>query len=589
MGTRHLFALLGACLLPLAARSYEVPIVDTDYSRQICTGMWGGDSTFINVTFDATSQGNVAMVIYEWADAQYLGKITASENDFLPKTYVCTSSAVLSGYCQESELGRFILDLPASVKEESTSFWSARVQLSETSSTESGSSSFWNNPEGNPPPPSDVNGTTNWRRDSINKSPDTTLKYTAPIQYLVRKTGYYCVAIIPVTVSSTKRQDSDTDVPYHPSYHGKVLFKNKFNGQLPASDYPKVNFYFAMFIVYAVFAAVWGWFCYRHVQDLLPIQYYLSGLVGLLVIEMVANWVYYRFLNAHGWGTASTVFLIVVAILDAGRNSMSFFMLLVVSLGLSVTRESLGKMMLKCQLLAGAHFVFGILYAIGIVELELESTSALILLLFVIPLAFTMSGFLLWIMYSLNATITELRARKQKYKLTMFTRLHRILIFTVIVIAIFFVVSTLSFSGRLAEDYAAKSWKVRWWLLDGWLALLYFVSFVAISYLWRPSDNNRRLAMSDELAQDEEDAEDYDMEALEHRSRLRGDDHDDDESTLVGDRRNNAPLHDDTVVFEIGDDDEAETPIHKKRRPERLSGEQDERQGLMGEGRNRDD
>lgn len=34
-------------------------------------------------------------------------------------------------------------------------------------------------------------------------------------------------------------------------------------------------------------------------------------------------------------------------------------MLLVVSLGLSVVRESLGRTMLKCQLLAGAHFVFG--------------------------------------------------------------------------------------------------------------------------------------------------------------------------------------------------------------------------------------
>ena len=74
--------------------------------------------------------------------------------------------------------------------------------------------------------------------------------------------------------------------------------------------------------------------------------------------------------------------------------------------------------MLKCQILAGAHFIFGsksspcdyvfiskiilVLYAVGIVELELESTSALVLLMFVIPLAFTLSGFLLWIMYSLN-------------------------------------------------------------------------------------------------------------------------------------------------------------------------------------------
>jgi Lung seven transmembrane receptor len=49
----------------------------------------------------------------------------------------------------------------------------------------------------------------------------------------------------------------------------------------------------------------------------------------------------------------------LVAILDAGRNAMSFFMLLVVSLGLSVVRESLGRTMMKCQALAGAHFMFG--------------------------------------------------------------------------------------------------------------------------------------------------------------------------------------------------------------------------------------
>ena len=66
-----------------------------------------------------------------------------------------------------------------------------------------------------------------------------------------------------------------------------------------------------MSIVYLVLAAVWGFFCYRHLQDLLPIQYYMSGLVGLLVIEMVANWGYYRYLNAHGKGAAATAFLIV--------------------------------------------------------------------------------------------------------------------------------------------------------------------------------------------------------------------------------------------------------------------------------------
>jgi len=426
--------------------------------------MWGGSSAYINVTFDSTSQGDIAMVIYEWADVKYLGKQPKRTDDDLPKIYVCTSSTQSAGYCKHEQLGHFILDLPEGKSVNETSFWSALVELPANQSSliptkALETSGLWNNPKGNPtPPPSKYDSP--WRRalETMLASRQATtvdstgvVVYKEPIHYPVKKTGFYCVAAIPLTLQDDLRTRAGTDVPFHPSYSGTVLFQNTFKGQLPATDYPKVTFYFTMFVIYAAFAGLWGWFCYRHIHELLPIQYYLSGLVALLVIEMLANWVYYRYLNAHGKSTASTVFLIVVAILDAGRNSMSFFMLLVVSLGLSVVTESLGPMMLKCQALAGAHFLFGILYAIGIVELELESTSALVLLLFIIPLAFTLSGFLLWIMYALNATIAQLRARKQRYKLKMFERLHYILLFSVLVIAAFFVVSSMSFSGRLAR------------------------------------------------------------------------------------------------------------------------------------------
>ncbi|KAJ6504420.1 lung seven transmembrane receptor-domain-containing protein [Mycena vulgaris] len=535
----------------LSCLAYQVTVLDTDYSRQTCSGMWAGEDTAINVTFAPTSQGQLAMLIYEWSDVQYLGKITSYTDDQLPKTYVCTASALAGSFCTQAEMGKFILDLPTGKYLNSTSFWTARVELPANQTAHNSaanetraSSSFWDNPAGNPTP-QPGNYTSPWRRSPapplwVNPSPEGLYSYSEPIRYRVRKTGYYCVAMVPMTLQHDEE---------HATYEGLVFFQNTFNGKLSAADYPKVNFYFVMFLVYATFGCAWGWLCYSHFHDLLPIQYYLSGLVGLVIIEMVANWAYYRYLNAHGKSTASTVFLIVVAILDAGRNSMSFFMLLVVSLGLSVVRESLGRTMLKCQILAGGHFIFGILYAVGIVELELESTSALVLLMFVIPLAFTLSGFLLWILYSLNATIAQLRARKQRYKLSMFENLYRILLFTVVVIAIFFVVSTLSFSGRLAEDYSAKSWRVRWWLLDGWLALLYLVAFTAISYLWRPSENNRRY-----IAQDEDEAEDYDLESMGQRQRIPDED-DDDAATLVGSRRGGHDVVADNVVFEIGDED----------------------------------
>ncbi|KAF9648501.1 hypothetical protein BDM02DRAFT_3239315 [Thelephora ganbajun] len=492
-------------LLPLVF-SYQAQISDTDYSRQICSGMWADSTTYINVTFDKASHGQLAAVIYEWADVVYLGKTTSYIKN-IPKTYICTTDALTSHYCDESQLGRFIIDLPSNMSISQTSFWFARIGFRSedgTSSTSGRTSKetvstggFWDNPDGNPTPPSNEN-TSPWRRanpDPLNPSSSDILWYQETIHYNVRKTGYYCVGIVPLTVLSSDivgtGRDSN-DVPFHPKYKGTIVFKNKFDGQLPATDHPKVNFYLAMLLAYILFASAWGWLCYQHVQDLLPIQYYLSGLVGFLVVEMIANLTYYRYLNAHGKNTASTVFLFVVAIMDAGRNALSFFMLLVVSLGLSVVRESIGTKMFKCQALTGAHFVFGVLYAVGIVELELELTSALVLLLFVVPLAFTLSGFLLWIMFALNTTMAHLKQRKQRYKLGMFTKLHRILLGAVAIIAIFFVVSTVSFSARFAEDYAANTWKVRWWLLDGWLALLYFAAFVSIAYLWRPSMNNRR-------------------------------------------------------------------------------------------------
>lgn len=91
------------------------------------------------------------------------------------------------------------------------------------------------------------------------------------------------------------------------------------------------------------------------------------------------------------------------------------------------------------------------------------------------------------------------------------------------------------------------------------------------------------LAMSDEVAQDEEDAEDYDLEAIQSRTQAREDD-DDDAATLVGGRRGhhqNNSLSDDQVVFQIGDEDEDEDAKKRRLSGENLEGVQGEREGLM--------
>ena len=104
---------------------------------------------------------------------------------------------------------------------------------------------------------------------------------------------------------------------------------------------------------------------------------------------------------------------------------------------------------------------YAVLYAVGIVELELESTSALILLLFVIPLAFTLSGFLLWIMYALNGLSFPLVTKNFVVQSLMFAQeqLHNSLLGSNVI------------NWQCSGDCTASfSWR--------WLSLLYSLSYL---------------------------------------------------------------------------------------------------------------
>lgn len=73
------------------------------------------------------------------------------------------------------------------------------------------------------------------------------------------------------------------------------------------------------------------------------------------------------------------------------------------------------------------------------------------MLVLIFPLSITLTAFLMWIIISLNGTILHLQQRKQRSKLQMFQRLWRILVLSVIAVAAFFVVSSMSLSNRLDE------------------------------------------------------------------------------------------------------------------------------------------
>lgn len=153
-----------------------------------------------------------------------------------------------------------------------------------------------------------------------------------------------------------------------------------------------------------------------------------------------------------------------------------------------------------------------------------------IVLFVMLPLAGTLTAFYVWTLNSLNLTMKDLNARKQTTKAGMYRKLWWAILVSIMVIFGFFIFNSFTFASASEADFAPSHWQTRWFILDGWLNPVYLADVVYIAYLWRPTANNRRFAMSDELAQDDEGFEiadfgvgDEDDEDPENAATHRGD------------------------------------------------------------------
>jgi hypothetical protein len=304
-----------------------------------------------------------------------------------------------------------------------------------------------------------------------------------PLKYEIKATGYYCVA--------TQIASGDMN------YQAVVEFRNAY-GELAAAQIPKLPFYGVMTLVYAVIGIFWGFLYVQNRHDILPVQNYITAILVFLVLEMLITWGYYDFENVHGSTFGAKAYLIIVAIFNAARNAFSFFLLLIVCMGYGVVKPTLGKTMLYVRGLAGLHFLFCIIYTIASMVIRPEAAGALVLLV-ILPLSSTLTAFYIWTLNSLNMTMKDLIQRKQHVKASMYRKLWYCILTTIIVIFGFFFLNSFVFASVGNDDFAPTHWQSRWFVLDGWLNIVYLADVAYISYLWRPTPNNRRFAMSDEV------------------------------------------------------------------------------------------
>ncbi|KAI9596866.1 lung seven transmembrane receptor-domain-containing protein [Syncephalis fuscata] len=302
------------------------------------------------------------------------------------------------------------------------------------------------------------------------------------IRYNITRTGWYCVNTVSLE-----------------NFDAHVFWESPF-GKAPPSEYPKLIFYGVFSLTYLIMFIAWATKSYYNWSDILPVQNYIGGVMFFLTVEMAMHYGFWEDYNSRG-----------------EPCNLSFFLLLIVSLGYGVVRPSLGGAMFRCKLLTYVHFVCGALYASGTM-LTTPETAGLLVIVFVLPLSITMTIFYFWISFlrddetsyilnGLTATTQLLETRKQHVKLAMYTRLWRILIFSVILLGLFFVVNTASVTHQNDPDWVARRWHYQWFILDGWLNTEYFVVFTLIAFFWRPTSENQRYGLQ-ELPSNEQDAED---------------------------------------------------------------------------------
>ncbi|KAI3654972.1 hypothetical protein MP228_000352 [Amoeboaphelidium protococcarum] len=437
--------------------------------RSACEPFWPKESiprgrdAFFDVHVVGSNGSKVALVVYEYQDYKFLGGFANGTK----VASICTRDGVTKKYCDEAQLDQFIIQpetdvlYPVGGQNRYAQIQTKSVSLNSTSSEKTSI-------------------------DSV---------YLEKAVFPIHKIGYYCVAY---AVIQEPEYDVDVDVYLQQPY-----------GKLVGEKYPLWPFYGTLSLLYLLISIFWFGSTAYYWQDILPVQNWIAGVLFILMLDNSFYFGFYDNWNAVGRYSRGLLFMTVL--LNAIRNSLSLFCVLILSLGYGVVKPTLGSQMRKCIIMGVALFVSFVLYNTGDQLLRRDSDADFLLaLLVILPLSFSMTTVLSWIHKGMHDTLKHLRSRRQSYKISMYQTLQWILIASTVLVIIFIFVS-MSTVSSMSEQYFAQNWTSIWFYQEGWMNLLYFLTFCSIAFLWRPTSNNARYGL-EELPESNEAAEALEME-----------------------------------------------------------------------------
>ncbi|KAF4042039.1 Lung seven transmembrane receptor [Phytophthora infestans] len=289
----------------------------------------------------------------------------------------------------------------------------------------------------------------------------------------------------------------------------------------------------------------------RHRRQLLSLHW---GILLILVMGTAASavWLYafYR-MNKTGEPVCCpypTTFLIAV-ILDTFVRTLARVILLIVCLGYGIVRSHLSRVEASViAFLSLAYFVSGIADEVtrgtssGADFREKPTAWSFIQLLCNL-------AFIMWIQYSMERILRDLRDQKQFAKLSM----YRWLAWSLAAFIVFFTILTIV---AVCSRLGVFEWDVEWeWMqLVAWPVLNFTVS-AAMTLIWRPTQNSSQFAYSMQLPMTE-------SPGIEMTRNTHGSSSDED------------------INPEIESDSDAEKPSHHEKKQKSYSKDSDDMEGV---------
>ncbi|RLV93678.1 Membrane protein PTM1 [Spathaspora sp. JA1] len=447
---------------------------DDDRYSQICAGVyskhdWGGSiKPHIGLTLNQFNKNKydpknkdkkpdgditVSYIIFEYKDLPNIG-VDIGNGKY---QYVCTDDAVKTKICDESQKGKFIVNSQAALN--STILSSQLKNLG-----------------------------------------------AADIHYPINRTGYYCV--------STFTPDRKS------KYQGLINFQNAF-GQLSASEIPKLPGYGILTLCYAIALALFGFqfFKKRKENQILPLQRYLLAMLGFLTFDTFVVWSYFDLVNRISSPSSAFArfYMFFLALLNSIKITFSFFLLLCIALGYGVVVLKLDKKtMLKCKILAGCNFVASFVYLIfsyydgssaSLVttdNIDTSQTGSALGLLPLIPVSITLCIYYVVTLSTIRTTTQNLHQQRQIIKLKLYQNLFRIIFGSVILTFAGLTISSFIYLSMSTTEMFEQHWKGSFFIFDFWPSVVFFLVFMAVAYLWRPTETSYMLAISQQLSTGED-------------------------------------------------------------------------------------